>query len=177
MSSNTRGRSAGAILFKSDRLGSILPVQVPSRPRYGGAAICGDGARQTKECGCPVYAGLSDGPYRTEHLQSKLIGRVLGVAFTALGNQLPTCAGWEDEEAGNAAFDPTEYLDVLIRTGHEPRIYRGHYFEKMPDRALTRAEDAAVMAVRCKYAKASKAHARVCAECVRRGLADDRRSA
>lgn len=70
--------------------------------------------------GCPIYAGMSDGPYRTENLQPKLIGRVVGVAFTALGGQLPSCAGWEDEETGNAAFDPAEYLDVLIRTGHEP---------------------------------------------------------
>jgi hypothetical protein len=142
---------------------------------------CGDlrGYRKTDErmLGCPVYAGLSDGPYRTEHLQSKLIGRVVGVAFTALGNQLPSCAGWEDEEAGNAAFDPAEYLDVLIRTGHEPQIHGGYYFEKIPDRALTKAEDAAVMAVRWKYAKASTALARVCAECVRRGLVNDRRSA
>lgn len=139
---------------------------------------CGDlrGWRKTDErmLGCPVYAGLSDGPYRTEHLQSKLIGRVLGVAFTALGNQLPTCAGWEDEEAGNAAFDPAEYLDVLIRTGHEPRIQGDYYFEKMPGRALTKAEQAAVTAVRWKYAKASAALRRIKDECIRRGLISGR---
>ena len=140
---------------------------------------CGDlrGWRKTDEkmLGCPVYAGLSDGPYETEHLQEKLIGRVVGVAFTALGNQLAPVAGWEDEEAGNAAFDPVEYLDVLLATGHWPRICGGtHYYEQMPQRALTKAEDATVMAVRWKYAKASTALRRVKAECLRRGLTDDR---
>jgi hypothetical protein len=45
------------------------------------------GFRRTSEeasGGIPVYAGLSDGPYRTEHLQTKLIGRVVGVALSPL---------------------------------------------------------------------------------------------
>ncbi len=124
--------------------------------------------------GCPIYAGMSDGPYRTENLQPKLIGRVVGVAFTALGGQLPSCAGWEDEETGNAAFDPAEYLDVLIRTGHEPQLQGNYYYEKVPDRALTKAEQTAVTAVRWKYAKASAALKRVKDECIRRGLIDGR---
>jgi hypothetical protein len=169
-------RRRALVQVRSDRLNITGPGAEPSLVWW-----CGDlrGWRQTDEktLGCPVFAGMSDGPYRTENLQPKLIGRVVGVAFTALGNQLPTCAGWEDEEAGNAAFDPAEYLDILIRTGHEPRIQGDYYFEKMPDRALTKAEQAAVTAVRWKYVKASTALIRLKAECVRRGLDDGRRAA
>jgi hypothetical protein len=114
------------VQVQSDRLNITSPGAKPSLVWW-----CSDlrGWRRTDEemLGCPIYAGMSDGPYRTENLQPKLIGRVVGVAFTALGGQLPSCAGWEDEETGNAAFDPAEYLDVLIRTGHEPRL-QGHYY-------------------------------------------------
>ena len=166
-------RRRALVQVRSDMLNITGPGAKPSLVWW-----CGDlrGWRKTDEkmLGCPVYVGLSDGPYRTENLQPKLIGRVVGVAFTALGDQLPSCAGWEDEEAGNVAFDPAEYLDVLIRTGHEPRIQGDWYFEKMPDRALTNAERASVMAVREKYAKASMALIRVKNECIRRGLIDGR---
>jgi hypothetical protein len=47
----------------------------------------------------------------------------------------------------------------------------------MPQRALSKVEDAAVMAVRWKYAKASAALRRVKAECLRRGLTDGKRVA
>jgi hypothetical protein len=46
------------------------------------------------------------------------------------------------------------------------------YYEKVPDRALTKAEQTAVTAVRWKYAKASAALKRVKDECIRRGLID-----
>lgn len=139
------------------------------------------GFRKTDETvygGVPVFAGLSDGPYRTEHLQSRLVGRVVGVAFTSLGNLIAPTAGWEHEAAGNAAFDPAEYVDVLIATGHKPRVMcaeRGRprgYYEEMPHRALTDAEDAAHMAVRHKYGRASTALDRVIEECIRRGLVE-----
>jgi hypothetical protein len=164
------------IQVRSSRLNITGPGAKPSLVWW-----CGDlrGWRKTDEkmLGCPVYAGLSDGPYRTESLQAMLIGRVVGVAFTALGNQLARAAGWEEEEAGNAAFDPVEYLDVLLATGHWPCICDGGYYEQMPQRALSKAEDAAVMAVRWKYAKASTALRRVKAECLRRGLTDGRSAA
>ena len=101
------------------------------------------GYRQTSEVAfdsIPVFAGLSDGPYRTEHLQSKLIGRVVGVAFSPLGGLLAPAAGYENEEAANAAFDPVEYIDVLLATGHKPAVCcdeRGEprlYYEEPPRR-------------------------------------------
>ena len=70
----------------------------------------------------PVYEGLSDGPYRTENLQAQLLGRVVGYARTSLGGLLQQCAGYEREAEGNAAFDASEYLDVLIDTGHKPCV-------------------------------------------------------
>jgi hypothetical protein len=73
--------------------------------------------------GIPVFAGLSNGPYRTEHLESKLIGRVVGVASSPLGELLAPAAGWENEEAGNAAFDPAEYLDTLLAADFEPHVF------------------------------------------------------
>lgn len=58
-----------------------------------------------------MFAGLSDGPYQTEYLRSKLIGRVVGVASSPLGGLLEPSAGWLNEAAGNAAFDPAEYIE------------------------------------------------------------------
>ena len=137
------------------------------------------GYRETDEpyLGVPIFSGLSDGPYETEHLQSKLVGRVVGFAFKSLGQRIAPEAGFRDEKGGNAAFDPAEYLDVLIRTGHEPRIEGRYYFEHMPDRPLTEAEHAAVLAVRWKFVEASTALERVKQECVRRELVDDQRAA
>ena len=57
-----------------------------------------------------------------------------------------------DEASGNAAFDPAEYLDVLIATGHGPYIYGDAYIEKLPDRALSDAERKQVLAVHWKLA-------------------------
>lgn len=128
----------------------------------------------------PVFAGLSDGPYRTEHLQSKLIGRVVGVALSPLGGLLAPAAGYENEEAANAAFDPVEYVDVLLATGHRPAVCCDEngeprwYYEEMPRRRRTKAQEAADLAVRRKYRAASNALERVKAECIRRGLVDAR---
>ena len=164
------------IQVRSDLLNITGPGAEPSLVWW-----CGDirGYRKTDEkmMGCPVYAGMSDGPYQTEHLQQKLIGRVVGVAFTALGNLLAPAAGWEDEEAGNAAFDPGEYLDTLLATGHSPSICGNMYYEHMPERALTDEEMAVVMKVRWKYAKVSTALQRLKKECIRRGLVDHRGAA
>lgn len=143
------------------------------------------GYRQTDEVAfgdVPVFAGLSDGPYQTDHLQSRLIGRVVGVASLDLGGLIAPAAGWLNEAAGNAAFDPAEYVDVLIRTGHRPNVLydKGKprwYFEEMPNRRETKAERSAMLAVRKKYCAASTALERVIQECVRRGLVDHRRAA
>ncbi|MGD9921032.1 MAG: hypothetical protein AB7V13_06250 [Pseudorhodoplanes sp.] len=35
--------------------------------------------------GIPVFEGLVDGPYEREHLQSKLVGRIIGFASMPLG--------------------------------------------------------------------------------------------
>jgi hypothetical protein len=135
------------------------------------------GFRKTNEGmgGIPVFAGLSDGPYRTEHLQSKLIGRVVGVASSALGKLLAQAAGWENEEAGNAAFDPAEYLETLLAADYKPCAFPStkhgwDYCELFPERRLTDAEEAAVMAMRYKFCAASTALDRVIGECKRRGL-------
>lgn len=124
--------------------------------------------------GVPVFAGLSDGPYRTQDLQSKLVGRVVGLAFTALGDLLAPEAGFRDEQGGNAAFDAAEYLDVLIATGHEPSIQGKLYFEKMPDRPVSDQDWQAILKVRLKYVEASTALERVKQECIRQGLVDNR---
>jgi hypothetical protein len=103
------------------------------------------GFRQTDEKlgGIPVFAGLSDGPYQTAGLKAKLLGRVVGVAHSALGGLLARAAGWEEEEAGNVAFNPAEYIDALLAAGYGPAVcYRGAkahgYWESMPDRPCGR---------------------------------------
>lgn len=79
-------------------------------------------------------------------------------------------AGYEDEDIGNAQFDAGEYIDVLTRCGYRLVVQRGHYWEYLPDRALTKEEDDAVTAVRWKYCRASKALQLLKDECERRGL-------
>lgn len=138
------------------------------------------GFRKTDETvhgGVPVFAGLSDGPYETEALQSRLVGRVIGVAFTPLGNLIASTAGWENEAAGNAAFDPAEYLDALLVAGYGPAVFicegrPSYYSEHVPENRQGADAEAAVMAVRYKYCAASTALDRVKAECVRRGLVE-----
>jgi hypothetical protein len=138
------------------------------------------GFRQVGDCpafGIRAFAGLSDGPYLAHHLQAKLVGRVVGVAATSLGNQIPEELGWQNEANGNADFDPAEYIDVLLASGHRCYLMRGRdghtmYGESFPERALTDAEHARTMAVRWKYARASKASQLVKAECERRGLVE-----
>ena len=91
---------------RQDQLNITGPGAAPSLVSWIGDLR---GFRQTDEVmfgNVPVFTGLSDGPYRTEHLQSKLIGRVVGVAFSPLGGLLAPAAGWENEAAANAAFDP-----------------------------------------------------------------------
>jgi hypothetical protein len=97
----------------------------------------------------PVFAGLSDGPYRTEHLESKLIGRVVGVAPSPLG--LAPAAGWENEEAGNAAFDAAEYIGVLLAADYKPYVFpeqqtRLGLWRAYPERRLTESEQPAGVA-------------------------------
>jgi len=137
------------------------------------------GYRKTDERleGIPVFAGLSDGPYLAENLQWRLVGRVVGFASKSLGKPIAPEAGFRDEIGGNAAFDPVEYLDVLIATGHKPAIYGGRYFEEMPHRPLSDVEKKAVLAVHWKYVEASTALDRVKQECTRRGLTDIGRAA
>jgi hypothetical protein len=125
--------------------------------------------------GIPVFAGLSDGPLTGAGLRSRLLGRIIGVAHTPLGGLLAQAAGWENEEAGNLAFDPAEYIDALLAAGYGPYVfYRGGkldgYGECMPERRQGEAQEAAVMAVRYKYCAASTALNRVIAECIRRAL-------
>jgi len=123
--------------------------------------------------GVPLFAGLTDGPFRGEELQQRhLAGRVVGVALTSLGKLIAPEAGWHDEAGGNAAFNPAEYLDVLIATGHRPYMCDGTYFEMMPERALSEAEEKRLLEVRWKYCAASNALERVKEECIRRGLID-----
>jgi hypothetical protein len=136
------------------------------------------GFRQTSERiegDIPVFAGLSDGPYSTEHLRSKLVGRVVGYSVVPMGKTIAPEADYCNEACGNAAFDPAEYVDVLIAAGYRLSVGAGYYYEEMPHRR--NADEAAVMAVRWKFCEASTALERVKAECIRRGLVDGRRAA
>jgi hypothetical protein len=46
-----------------------------------------------ERCGSiPVFAGLSDGPYRAQALRRRLLGRLVGYSETALGDLLKACA-------------------------------------------------------------------------------------
>jgi hypothetical protein len=78
-------------------------------------------------------------------------------------------------EAGNTAFNPVEYIDVLHAAGHKLMVYfrdgvPDGLFEELPRRRLTKAENAAFMKVRWKFVRASSAVERVMQECLRRGL-------
>lgn len=141
---------------------------------------CLRGFHRTSETtldGIPVFHGMSDGPYVAESLQPTLIGRVVGVASSPLGQLLDPAAGWENEKAGNEAFDAKEYLDVLVATGHRPYVMHGRggkliYGEMMPEACLTAAGNKLVNQAREKFCEASTAIERVKAECLRRGMVD-----
>ncbi len=125
--------------------------------------------------GCiPEFTGLSDGPYVAAGLQSKLLGRVVGFAATALGDLMPSELGFDNEAMFNAAFDPAEYLDTMIRLGHRPYLMRHGdrltYFEQMPEGPLFGKDYEDMIEVRWKYVKTSTALERVMQECERRGL-------
>jgi hypothetical protein len=72
----------------------------------------------------------------------------------------------------HCGFEPAAHHRLLIT--ELEKVACGDYYEKVPDRALTKAERTAVTAVRWKYAKASAALKRVKDECIRRGLIDGR---
>jgi hypothetical protein len=136
------------------------------------------GFRQTREKigNIPIMAGLSDGPFRAENLQSKLVGRIVGVALSSLGGLIAEQAGYQDEIGGNAAFDAAHYLDALITAGYRPYLINGYYFEAFPERRCEKLE-MAVTAVRRKFVEAPTALERVKAECQRRGLVSSGRAA
>jgi hypothetical protein len=125
--------------------------------------------------GIPLFAGMSDGPYDAAepYLQTQFIGRVVGYAANSFGHAIAPEAGWENEEEGNAAFDPGEYIDTLIAAGYRPyvqydRALHPHYTEDFP--RTTEVKKAAVFAARTKFSEASLAVDLVKAECIRRGL-------
>jgi hypothetical protein len=131
------------------------------------------GFRQTSkriEGSIPVFAGLSDGPYSTEHLKSKLVGRVVGYAVVPMVKTIAPEAGYRDEAAGNAAFDPGEYVDTLLDAGYQMAVCADKFMEHLPERHMTAAQEEAVMAVRWKFVEASSAVQRVRGECLRRGF-------
>lgn len=123
-----------------------------------------------------VLTGLSDGPYQTDHLSEKLLGRVVGVAFAPLGGLLAPAAGWENEEAGNAAFDLVEYVDVLLAVGYKPLAHIDDDGRAtglclcLPQMPATDEEEAEYHRVADKYGKASAAGGMVARECIRRRL-------
>jgi hypothetical protein len=130
--------------------------------------------------GIPLFTGMTAGPYDAaeNYLQKQLIGRVVGYSTNSFGHLIAPEAGWEDEEEGNEAFDPAEYVDVLIAAGYQPSVFQrrdgsmGLYETNPLERMPTEPQHEAYMAVRTKYCAASKAHDRVVAECLRRGLID-----
>jgi hypothetical protein len=111
------------------------------------------------------------------NVRKVIVGRVIGVATSPLGGLLAPSLDWENEDAGNAAFDPGEYLDTLIAAGYRPyvqydRAGHPHYGESFPEDPETEAEEDAVFDARTKFSKASLAVDLVKAECIRRGLVD-----
>jgi len=125
--------------------------------------------------GIPLFTGLSDGPYEPDGLRSQIAGRVVGYAETHLGQMIAPNAGWEDEEGGNAAFDPAKYLDLLLGTGHNAYVivdrHGGrHYCEEMPLDPLDKKEWRAVWRAREKFGAASTGRERMIVECVSRGF-------
>jgi hypothetical protein len=120
--------------------------------------------------GPPEFVGVSDGPYETDHLQEKLIGRIVGFASSSLGDLLAPELGFVNEKVGNDAFDPGEYIDTLLTAGYSPTVINGCLVEMNPAKGRTPEQEAAVLAVQYKRAAASTAVDRVKAECIRRGL-------
>jgi hypothetical protein len=104
------------------------------------------------------------GPYLGEELIAKLIGRVVGVAFSPLGNVLDAVAGWVDEDRYNAEFDAAEYVDITLAYG-DMLLARLD-----PNGApVSEEERQMVYVVREAYARASKAKEMVALESMRRG--------
>lgn len=133
------------------------------------------GFRKTSKSisGVPLYGGLSDGPYETAGLLPMLIGRIIGVASSPLGGLLAPAAGFLNESAGNAAFDPVEYIDAFLAAGFGPAIvYDERRRPRFHIRVGERADWGAIEAVQIKFAEASTALKRVKQECIRRGLVD-----
>ena len=174
------GRRNRHIVLVRSSMSQITPPPSPKQQVWWACDLAGFrrvGDVSGKNGGIPTFTGLSDGPYLAAHLSAKLIGRVVGFAATALGDLLAPSLGYEDEALHNAAFDPAEYLDVLIATGHRPCVFqtsdgRWVYGEYMPERGNTDAEYEAIIAVRWKFVRASSAKHRVTDECVRRGLVE-----
>lgn len=174
------GRRNRRIVHVRSTMSQITPPPSPKQQVWWTGDLAGFrrvGNVSGKGGGIPEFTGLSDGPYLAAHLSAKLIGRVVGFAATALGDLLAASLGYEDEALHNAAFDPVEYLDVLIGTGYRPCVFqtsdgRWVYSEYMPERGNTDAEYETIMAVRWKFVHASSAKQRVTDECVRRGLVE-----
>ena len=166
------------VQIKADRLNITGPGAPKSLVWWVGDLA---GFRQSGDStlgGIPVFHGLSDGPYQTLDMQSRLIGRVVGVATKPLGALLEPEAGYGNEERANQQFDPGDYLDVLIKAGYGPLVQPVPngvmYYEVMPDRRVSDKADRAVHAVRAKFFAASTALDRVKQECLRRGLVSGR---
>jgi hypothetical protein len=124
--------------------------------------------------GIPLFTGLCD-HYPKEWLQEHLLGRIVGFSKGPLGNLLDPTAGYVDEDAANAAFDEREYVDVMIATGHDPRVMRERdgrwsYIESCICRCFDKFSKEEVLALKWKESAASTGLQRVIAECARRGL-------
>jgi hypothetical protein len=125
----------------------------------------------------PVFDGLSDGPYETDHLQSKLIGRVVGVAFSALDALIRDEPPDESElRRADEAFDPVEYVDLLLSDGRAPFVVPGriggYHLCEPPGTppCLDESGKAAFTRARERYLAAPSSAQRVVHECLRRGF-------
>ena len=126
--------------------------------------------------GTPLFSGLVDGHYPAEWLEERILGRVVGVSGSPLGKLIEPAAGYADEDAANQAFDECEFLDIIIATGHEPRVCRGrdgrwNYCEGMTNRRYDKDSREREFAMREKEISLDR-HGQCIAECVRRGLID-----
>jgi hypothetical protein len=124
----------------SCRLPRPCPDQLPGLQRVFWTGDLRGNRKAGTVDGLKLFEGLSDGPYQPEDLRGELVGRVVGYAPSPLGNQLAAARGWIDEHAGNAAFDATEYIEVLLAAGYTVRAIvdrdgREFLLELVPDHA------------------------------------------
>jgi hypothetical protein len=183
---NCGERKRDIVRATADRHGWWVGALRPFPTKEEAAQITAAAHRQGK---VPVLGSATEGPYRSpdeiDYLKSRLLGRIVGVASIPLGELIAGAAGWENEDAGNTAFDPAKYVDVLLAAGSRPVVFyrengsiwyaeytrAGVRLNKKPERQRKK-EEQSENDVREKCGRASTGINRVMDECIRRGLVE-----